>query len=245
MTTNYDTIAEEYKRAKQQPWRQHVEAFTLFELIGDLSGKAVLDLACGEGFYTRLLKRHGAASVVGVDISQGMIDLARDEEARRPLGVEYVIQDVRALDLPDRFDLVVAAYLLNYAQTADELLAMCRAVSRSLKPGGRFVTVNNNPAQPPAYFGTGRKYGFVKGLVGELREGAPVTWRFFLGEESFEITNYHLSVATHEQALHEAGLRDVRWHAPRLSPAGEAESGREYWADLLQEPPLIFLECAK
>jgi toxoflavin synthase len=45
MTTNYDEIAEEYKRAKQQPWRLHLEHFTLFKLLGDLRGKSVLDLA--------------------------------------------------------------------------------------------------------------------------------------------------------------------------------------------------------
>src|SRR5258705_11230405 len=53
MTTNYDPIAEQYKRSKQQPWRAHVEAFTLMTLIGDPAGKAVIDFACGEGFYTR------------------------------------------------------------------------------------------------------------------------------------------------------------------------------------------------
>jgi toxoflavin synthase len=53
MTTNYNEIAAEYKRAKQQPWCLHIEYFTLFKLLGDLSGKSVIDLACGEGFYTR------------------------------------------------------------------------------------------------------------------------------------------------------------------------------------------------
>jgi hypothetical protein len=57
MTTDYDAITREYQRSKQQPWRHYVECFTLFELIGDLSGKAVLDLACGEGYYTRQLKQ--------------------------------------------------------------------------------------------------------------------------------------------------------------------------------------------
>jgi toxoflavin synthase len=35
MTTNYDPIAEKYKRSKQQPWRAFVEAFTLMRLVGD------------------------------------------------------------------------------------------------------------------------------------------------------------------------------------------------------------------
>jgi toxoflavin synthase len=49
MTTNYDPIAEQYKRSKQQPWRTHIEAFTLMRLIGDPTSKAVVDIACGEG----------------------------------------------------------------------------------------------------------------------------------------------------------------------------------------------------
>ena len=43
MTTNYDPIAEQYKRAKQQPWRAHVETFTLMKLIDDPTGKAVIE----------------------------------------------------------------------------------------------------------------------------------------------------------------------------------------------------------
>jgi hypothetical protein len=35
MTTNYDTIAEQYKRAKRQPWRAHIEAYTLMGLPGE------------------------------------------------------------------------------------------------------------------------------------------------------------------------------------------------------------------
>ena len=53
MTTDYDPIAEQYKRAKLQPWRTHVESFTLMNLLGDLSGKSVVDVACGDGYYTR------------------------------------------------------------------------------------------------------------------------------------------------------------------------------------------------
>ena len=57
MVTDYNLIAEEYKRAKLQPWRTHIESFTLFNLLRDPAGKSVLDLACGEGFHTRVLRR--------------------------------------------------------------------------------------------------------------------------------------------------------------------------------------------
>ena len=93
MTTDYNPIAEQYKRSKQQPWRTFIESFTLMELLGDPKGLAAVDVACGEGFYTRIVRHQGAERVTGVDLSQGMIDLARGQEAQSPLGIEYVLAD--------------------------------------------------------------------------------------------------------------------------------------------------------
>jgi 2-polyprenyl-3-methyl-5-hydroxy-6-metoxy-1,4-benzoquinol methylase len=245
MDTDYDQIAGQYKRAKLQPWRTHIECNTLLRLAGDLAGKSVIDLACGEGYYTRELRRRGAGRVVGVDLSQGMIELAEAEEKRQPLGIEYRVGDVCALDESGPFDLVFAAYLLNYARTAEELTQMCRAVARVLRPGGRFVTANNNPAEPPANFAAGRTYGYSKRLEGELVEGAPVIWQFFLPEGAFEVTNYCLSVETMNEAFRAAGLREVRWHAPEVSPEGVREFGPDHWAAFLASPPVAFIECVK
>jgi ubiquinone/menaquinone biosynthesis C-methylase UbiE len=152
---------------------------------------------------------------------------------------------VKDLELPDHFDLVVAGYLLNYAQTAAELQTMCRVISRCLKPGGRFVTVNNDPRQPAEYYSTTQKYGFIKLGTGAKREGEPVVYRILMDGSSFDITNYYLSEETHEAAFKSAGLRDLRWHAPQLSPDGEKEFAHAYWADFLDHPSITFLECVK
>jgi toxoflavin synthase len=243
MTTNYDPIAEQYKRAKQQPWRVHVEAFTLLTLIGDPTGKTVVDIACGEGFYTRIIRQRGAAKVTGVDLSEKMIELARANEAQQRPGIEYIVGDGRYLAVAD-CDLAVAAYFLNYAQDRAELNAMCQGIARCLKPGGRFVTVNSNPAcdfsAAPSY----RKYGFETSVVGAFREGAPITWTFYLEGGSFDIENYFLGVELHEEALRAAGFRDIRWHQPMLSPEGHSAYGHDYWTDLLNHPPVIFIECS-
>jgi toxoflavin synthase len=243
--TDYDAIATQYRRAKRQPWRSVIESFTLMDLVGDLAGKTVVDLACGEGYYTRRLSKRGAERVVGVDLSEGMIALARAEEARRPLGIDYLVQDVRSVSLAAEFDLAVAAYLLNYARDREELGAMCRGIARCLGPGGRFVSVNSNPGLDPHVSPSYRAYGFETSAAGRLGEGTPITWTFHLGHDRFEIENYHLDVAAHEQALRSAGFREIRWHGPRLSPRGEAAWGRDYWAPFLAHPPVIFLECAK
>jgi ubiquinone/menaquinone biosynthesis C-methylase UbiE len=245
MPTDYDAIANEYKRAKQQPWRSFIESFTLMNLIGDLAEKSVVDLACGEGFYTRLLRHQGASKVVGVDLSHAMIELARAEERNHPLGIEYQLQDARDLRLNQEFDLAIAAYLLNYARSREELTSMTQGIARCLKPGGRFVTANTNPGANFLTLPSFRKYEFELSLGDKLVEGEPITWVFHLEDGSIEVQNYYLSVATHEEAFRAAGFREIRWHQPQLSPLGEAARGRDYWSDFLTDPPVIFMECLK
>jgi SAM-dependent methyltransferase len=114
----YDAIAEEYKRSKSLPFRKHVEAHTLFGLIGDPTGLAVLDLACGDGIYTREVRRRGAGKALGVDVSQEMLRLADASERAEPLGCRYFLSDVLNLRRLGAFDVVIGAYLLNYARSA-------------------------------------------------------------------------------------------------------------------------------
>jgi len=245
MSTNYDFIAEQYKRAKLQPWRAHVESFTLLGVIGDLASKTVVDLACGEGFYSRILRLNGAASVTGVDLSEKMIALARQQEAEQPQGIRYLVGDGRNLQLDEEQDLVVAAYLLNYATNREELAAMLKGIAGCLKPGGRFVTINSNPAFHFPAAPSFRKYGFETRVPGEWREVAPFHWIFHLAEGPLEIENYHLSVATHEEACRSAGFTSIRWHPLRVSPQGQAACEEGYWTELLFHPPVICLECVK
>jgi ubiquinone/menaquinone biosynthesis C-methylase UbiE len=244
MATNYDEIAAEYQRCKQQPWRLHIEYFTLFQLLGDLHGKAVLDLACGEGHYSRILKRHGAARVLGVDSSQRMIELAWAQESSSPLGIAYQVQDAGTLQLSETFDVVLAAYLLNYARTREQLLKMCLGIARSLQPGGMLVAVNSNPELGIGPYPQFRKYGFDRHCA-ELREGAPVTWTNYLEDRSFEVENYYLTTASYEWALQTAGLRQSQWIRPRLAPSGEQAPSREFWQAFLDLAPVIFLACRR
>ncbi len=244
MHTDYDIIAKEYQASKLLPWRQHTEAYTLFKQIGPLEGLHVLDLACGEGFYTRQFRLRGAAVAVGVDISAGMINLAREAENARPLGIQYHVCDVLALDLGQTFDLVSASYLLNYSRTATELDQMCRVIAQHLKPGGRFVTINSNPDHrcPPE---TLRHYGFTRENE-SFQEGAEVIYRFYREDGShIAVTNYHLEKSSHEAAFLKAGLSDVRWHPLEVSPEGVQEFGADYWKAIVDCQPVIGISCRK
>src|SRR5262249_16671330 len=245
MTTNYDPIAEQYKRSKQQPWRTYIECFTLMKLIGDPHGLSVLDVACGEGFYSRMVRERGAARVTGIDLSHGMIELARKQEAQHRLGIEYIVGDARGLTGARQFDLVIAAYLLNYARDRQELQMMYDALARCLRPGGRFVTVNASPAlafpDAPSY----RKYGFETSVRGPWKEGVPIIWTFYLNDGPFEIENYHLGMTTHDTACRLAGFQEIRWPPAALSPEGMTAHDQSFLSNFLEDSPIAFIECAR
>lgn len=245
MTTNYDPIAERYKRSKQQPWRTYIEGFTLMKLIGDPGGLNVLDVACGEGYYTRMIRERGAAQVTGIDLSHRMIELARTQEAQHRLGIEYVVGDARKLPDTLQFDLVVAAYLLNYARDRQELQAMYDGLARSVRPGGRFVTVNTSPALAFPNAPTYRKYGFETHVRGQWREGVPITWTFYMSDGPLEVENYHLGTTIHEAACRLAGFREIRWHPAELSPEAPTAHDESFWSTFLAHPPIAFIECAR
>lgn len=244
--TQYDSIAEQYRRSKMSPLRRHVEAHTFMQLIGDVRGRHVLDLACGDGFYTRRLRAAGAERVVGVDVSGAMVDLAREQEQADPLGIEYVradVADLGAATALGQFDIVSAAYLLHYAPDTAALLRMCANVAAHLRPGGRFVALNENPDQPPESFAGYEQYGFNKTLEPPLRDGARITYWMIAGREVFQIHAHWYSRATYERVLQMSGFRSVNWRPLMLDPAGIAAYGREYWQEYLSNPPITGLEC--
>ena len=142
----YDHIGSKYDEYARTATLKRAESYTFFRMVGALDGKRVLDLACGFGFYTRLLKQHGAAQVVGVDLSPEMVRLATQQEQTEPLGITYQVCDAEALPQLGPFDLVTAVYLLNYATSKDQLLGMFRSVYANPVAGGRFIAYTVNPA---------------------------------------------------------------------------------------------------
>lgn len=234
----YDSIACGYSDSKQLPFRDHVERYTLFQALGDVRGTHVLDLACGDGFYTRLLKEAGASSVTGVDLSSEMIRLAEDSERRRPLGCSYVRADAVDFTASEPVDLVVAAYLLNYARTREELVRLCRVCRDSLRPGGRFVGVNDSPRVPSDRSVSYLKYGFDRRCDRvPPRDGDPIHYVFPTADGgSFGFTNYYHSPATYQTAFRDAGFGDFRWVPVALDPA---QAGDPFWEDFMRSPPII------
>ncbi len=110
----------------------------MLRACGDVAGKRVIDLGCGQGYFSRQLAEAGA-KVTGVDISAKQIAKAEAHERDRPLGVVYQLRDAAALAdawNAHTFDLATACMALHDMPDAAAVLA---AVRNALVPDGRFV----------------------------------------------------------------------------------------------------------
>ena len=239
----YDAIAAAYRDSKQLPFRKTIERYTLFEALGDVRGQFVLDLACGEGFYTRLLKIAGAREITGVDISAEMIRLAEQQERNNPLGCRYVCSDAADHRPAGPVDLVVGMYLLHYARSAEKLRRFVSVCHGALRPGGRLVGFNDNVLKPPRGTVSLQKYGIEKMGPPVLREGAPIRYRFTNRDgRQFGFENYFLRPETYSEAFAEAGFHDFRWLGVSLDPS---ERDNPFWDDFLNNPPVIAYTATK
>jgi len=80
----YNKIAEHYHshRTKKHPkgwfFNEMLEMPAMFELLGNVKGKKVLDFGCGSGIYAKILTKKGAI-VKGFDISEEMLKIAKKD----------------------------------------------------------------------------------------------------------------------------------------------------------------------
>jgi SAM-dependent methyltransferase len=245
MSAEYDRFTRQYQLSKRLPFRIFSEIPDHLALLGDVTGRSVLDLACGDGFYTRRIKKAGAARVVGVDLSEGMIALACQQEAAEPLGITYRVSPVETLGPIGPFEVVSAAFLLNCAPTRPSLAAMAHTIAAHLEPGGRFVTTNSHLSDWPGVDYT--PYGMASDASAPLADGALYHITFLLDDDQdrFTIENFAHSRAAYEAALREAGLTDIHWHPPRVTEDGLAAFGPEFWQVYLAYPPLLRLSAIR
>jgi SAM-dependent methyltransferase len=131
----YDRIARLY-----DPWSVSVVEDIDFYVEEALrSGGPVLELGVGTGRISVPIALAGVR-VVGVDSSQGMLDVARENAERAGAELDLRYGDLREPPVDERFPLVLIPFrTLLHMQTDEDRRAALRAVHRNLQEGGRFI----------------------------------------------------------------------------------------------------------
>jgi demethylmenaquinone methyltransferase/2-methoxy-6-polyprenyl-1,4-benzoquinol methylase len=131
----YDRLGKFLSMGQDRVWRR-----ALVSHIKATRGDKVLDVATGPGGIAFAIRDYTGADVVGIDLNQNMVDLARSNaESRGDTGVSFL--QGRAEDLPfadGEFDAVSFSYLLRYVADPKATIAeLCRV----LRPGGTIASM--------------------------------------------------------------------------------------------------------
>jgi len=209
-----------------------------FDLIGNVKGLVVLDLACGEGFNTRELARMGS-KVTGIDFSEKLIEFARQEEAEENLGIHYDVKDATNLGrIPDSyFDLVTCFMAL---QDIEDYRKAISEVSRVIKPGGRFVFSIPHPCFETMTI-NGERVHSSERYFGEVKY--PIHWNMERLAEPFKTISFHRTLTAYFNALNRSSFYVSELVEPKLTE--EAFHKYPYLNDSLTRPQSVIIEAVK
>lgn len=210
----------------------------LKEMLPDFAGKRVLDLGCGFGWHCRYAVDNGAYSVVGVDISEKMIERAREINASERIG--YRVAPIEEVEFAEgEFDIVLSSLAFHYVESFGDL---ARRVYRWLGRGGSFVFSVEHPvftaygSQDWIYGADGRKlYWPVDGYFAEGRREA-----IFLGEK---VVKYHKTLDTYLNGLLSSGFAITQIREPE--PDEEMLRDIPDMKDELRRPMMLLVSAVK
>ncbi|ORX53964.1 S-adenosyl-L-methionine-dependent methyltransferase [Hesseltinella vesiculosa] len=212
--SQYDQPAfySEYKQLdRSQVGLQAAGEWPSFQsMLPSLQGKKCLDIGCGYGWHCLFAISQGAASVLGIDHSQNMLQVAREKSRCLPLAdqdrVHYLqlpMEQLTEVAGDAQFDVVISSLALHYVASFDQV---AQQVARLLKPGGHFCFSVEHPiytAQGPQTWckdDQGRKLHWP---VDRYFDESARTSRF-LGQD---VIKYHKTTSTYVQTLLNTGFQ--------------------------------------
>eukprot|EP00347_Sterkiella_histriomuscorum_P009145 403342348 len=244
----YAQIVANYKKSKLIPWRRFIETPSFMNFVGPLSSEDVIDLACGEGFYTRKFRQMTNGKVYGVDFSENMINLAQ-YQLTDGMDINFSQQDcsLPVTHIPHQFDLVTPTFLLQNATSEERFEQMVRNIWNLCKPGGRVCGMGSSPKLSVDKLKKEEKYGRFYTVEPEtyFKENASRYVVRIVDEEANLDINLVLnwfSAEHYERTFKKLGFVDFKW-VP-MSQFGD-EGNEEYWKDMVNDCSIIMYEAWK
>ncbi len=208
VTKMFDTISKEYDSLNRiisfgidVKWRKKV-----VDIVAKHHPETILDIATGTGDLAINLTKTNASKIIGLDISEGMLNVARKKIAKKKLEttIEMVIGDSENLTFADNsFDAITVAFGIRNFENLEKGLS---EILRVLKPNGIFVILETSiPTKTP--FKQGYKF-YTKSIlpiIGKLFSRDKVAYSYLC--ESASVFPYGEALSN---ILHKTGFTSAK-----------------------------------
>jgi len=164
ISENYDGLNRIISMGIDVKWRNKVVA-----LVAEKSPETILDIATGTGDLVILMAKTTAKTIIGIDISAGMLEVGKRKIEKEHLTdrIEMVLGDSEKMLYPDNyFDAITVSFGIRNFETLEKGLA---EIYRVLKPGGIFVILETSiPTKFPFKQGYTFYSRFILPIIGKL-----------------------------------------------------------------------------
>lgn len=211
---------------------------TLKTLLPDFQGKTLLDLGCGYGWHCIYAAEQGAERIVGVDLSEKMLETARAKTTDDRITYQRCAMEDIEFE-PESFDIVLSSLALHYVENFEIIV---KKVLTILKTGGAFLFSAEHPVFTA--YGTQDWYYDENGKIlhfpvdNYYYEGKRTAT--FLGEE---VVKYHKTLTTYLNSLLENGFEIRRIVEPQ--PTQEMIEAVEGMKDEMRRPMMLIVSAVK
>lgn len=233
-----DEIFANYMARRNRPEspNETLEKPVIVELLGDVAGKHILDLGCGDGRFGAELLKQGCASYTGVEVSRNMIALAEQALAGQEGRIEPSAIENWAGGPQAYFDLVISRLALHYIEDLGQVL---QRVYSTLISGGRFIFSVLHPVLTSCSKSAAESSRRTDWIVDDyFIEGfRSVPW---MGSE---VSQYHRTAADYFQLLQAQGF--IIEHLSEARPKEEHFSNKDLLSRRLRIPLFLILSSHK
>ncbi|MCI6996318.1 MAG: class I SAM-dependent methyltransferase [Eubacterium sp.] len=214
----------------------------MLKYIGDVEGKKILDLGCGEGGYSRELSKRGA-QVVSIDCSEKAIEYARSLAKKDNLQIEHHVRNSNDLfDIEsEQFDIVLCSMMLMDCEDFEGTL---REVVRILKSNGRlFASVLHPCFDGNHESGIGRQGTGIDRQVVIMNYFEPKEWEAPLWKGTIPVIWRHRTLEDYVKTFIKVGLTIVDMNEPQATDEQAKISVALAW--LKKIPLFLYWELKK
>jgi ubiquinone/menaquinone biosynthesis C-methylase UbiE len=206
-------------------------------MLGVRPGMEILDVGCGNGFFTfALANKYLGSRVIGIDNAEKQIVAAQEIQRNTKIeNIDFILGDIQTGTLP-KSDAIIAPFVFGYFDD-EKLYKVLKNIFDALDKDGLLIVVLDDPKGID-----NSRFGAKK----TVSNGALSIELF--DKDSKYITTlkaiYH-DIDSFKQKLTESGFKDITEYSPIIDKAGFDALGESFWNGYTENSELVYLSCTK